>query len=312
MYKSGYLRVSIVLLIILFISYNTVGCQKTKSKESFDFVFMSDIHIHNQQGADDGFRMAIDKINDIDPDFVISGGDLVMDALGVSYDSSMKQFDLYNNLTSGLEAPLYNTIGNHDIFGIYEESGIKPDHPEYEKQIYKNRISYGNTYYSYNFKNWHFIILDVIGITDDNKYFGIVDSLQIEWLKKDLNNIDKDTPITIVGHIPFVTFADQVLEKYPAELTQSLVVTNAHEILKLFEGYNLKLVLQGHLHLVEEMIFKDIHFITGGAVSGNKWKGQSHGFEEGFLLFEVENDNFLWKFIDYGWGLTFTDTFISE
>ncbi len=105
---------------------------------------------------------------------------------------------------------------------------------------------------------------------------GLVDSVQIEWIKNDLQNIEKETPIVIVAHIPLITFAKQILYGYPAELTRSLVVTNSFEILRLFDEYNLKLVLQGHLHTVEEMIFKDVHFITGGAISGKWWQGGSY------------------------------------
>jgi hypothetical protein len=113
--------------------------------------------------------------------------------------------------------------------------------------------------------------------------------------------LDKKTPIVLSTHIPFISVSKQILEGSTAALTEVIVVKNSKEILALFEGYNLKLVLQGHLHIVEEIIFKETHFITGGAVSGNWWKGSHYGFEEGFVIIEFYEDDFNWKYIDYGW-----------
>jgi len=178
--------------------------------------------------------------------------------------------------------------------------------------MYKNRIGDGKTYYSFDHNNWHFIILDVIGITDDNKYIGIVDSVQIKWIKNDIIKLNKDTPIAIVGHIPFITAHNQLRYGYPNEMKPSLIVTNGLEVLKIFEEYNLRLVLQGHLHFVEEIIYKDVHFITGGAVSGYAWKGPKLGFEEGFIAFDIDENDISWEFIDYGWNSTYIDTMTIE
>jgi hypothetical protein len=69
----------------------------------------------------------------------------------------------------------------------------------------------------------------------------------------------------------------------------------------LFENYNLKLVLQGHQHLYEEIKVKDVQFITGGAVSASWWGGPYYGTEEGFLLLKFSDDDFSWQYVDYGW-----------
>ena len=47
--------------------------------------------------------------DELNPDFVITGGDLIMDALG-----------------------------NHKIFGLYSYSSVNPPHPEYGKKIQKS------------------------------------------------------------------------------------------------------------------------------------------------------------------------------
>ena len=45
-----------------------------QSNQAFEFAFLTDIHIRPDRGAPDGFQMAIDKVNTMNPDFVITGG----------------------------------------------------------------------------------------------------------------------------------------------------------------------------------------------------------------------------------------------
>jgi len=79
------------------------------------------------------------------------------------------------------------------------------------------------------------------------------------------------------------------------------VVSNSKEVLELFKGHNLKLVLQGHLHFYEDIYVEGIHFITGGAVCSAWWTGKFNGLEEGFLRIDVKGDDFSTEYIDYGW-----------
>ena len=82
---------------------------------------------------------------------------------------------------------------------------------------------------------------------------------------------------------------------------QGSVVTNALDVIKCMENYNLKLVLQGHLHIVEEIRYGGTTYITGGAVSGAWWNGARDGFPEGFTVVEAEKDDFHWEYMTYGW-----------
>ncbi len=63
---------------------------------------MSDVHIQNELDAVQGFSQAIDTINKLNPDFVISGGDQVMDALGVSHEEANAVYDLYLEISKNL------------------------------------------------------------------------------------------------------------------------------------------------------------------------------------------------------------------
>jgi hypothetical protein len=84
-------------------------------------------------------------------------------------------------------------------------------------------------------------------------------------------------------------------------MSESSVITNALEVMNKFVNHNLKIVLQGHLHIVEEIRYWDTSFITGGAVSGAWWKGAKDGFPEGFIVVDVTGDDFDWRYETYGW-----------
>jgi hypothetical protein len=46
----------------------------------------------------------------------------------------------------------------------------------------------------------------------------------------------------------------------------------------------------------------DVHFITGGAVSGRWWNNKPTDYpEEGFLLVKVKGEEIEWDYVDYGW-----------
>jgi 3',5'-cyclic AMP phosphodiesterase CpdA len=267
----------------------------------FTFAFLTDIHLQPELRAMEGFQMAVDKVNELNPDFVITGGDLIMDALGVSYERADSLYDLYLASESGFKMPVYNTLGNHEIYGLYKESGSDTTHMEYGKKMYEKRL--GKRYYSFDHKGWHFIILDAVGMTSERGYIGHIDEEQIDWIKSDLANLDPETPIVISVHIPFITSHTQFSRGSTAASGPGSVITNGTDVLKLFLPYNLKLVLQGHLHFLEDIyVDNQIHFITGGAVSGRWWKGPpSNHVEEGFLLVRIRNEEIEWDYIDYGW-----------
>ena len=282
----------------------TVSCteqiRETDEENHFKFAFITDIHLQPERHATEGFLQAIDTINKMNPDFVITGGDLIMDALGQTYGLADSLYKLYNKTVKNFEMPVYNTMGNHEIYGIYEKSGADRTHPEFGEQMFEKRL--GKSYYSFNHKGWHFVILNSVDETaEGGDYEGNVDGKQIQWLKTDLANVDPETPIIISTHIPLSTVFWRIYDSPTKPNNSNIVVKNTPEILKLFEGHNLKLVLQGHMHIIEEIEVNGITYLTCGAISGRWWAGPYQGFEEGFVMVEVEGDDFTWEYVDYGW-----------
>ncbi len=222
-----------------------------------------------------------------------------MDALGQKFGRADSLYNLYEGMVEDFNMPVYNTMGNHEIFGIYDGSGVPKDHPEYGKNMFQKRLN--KRYYSFDHKGWHFMILDGIKDTKKSRYQGMVDEEQMSWISDDLAGIDKSTPIVVSTHIPLMTIFSQVYYNSTHPNDSGLVVSNGKEVVDLFADHNLKLVLQGHLHTIEDIYVNGTHFITGGAVSGAWWTGPNQGYEEGFVLVSVKGDEFEWEYVDYGW-----------
>lgn len=296
--KKSVLIGTFVLLAMTLLLFFSTSCGSS-SRPDFTFVFMTDIHLQPETMAVEGFSKAIETANSLKPDFVITGGDLIMDALEANYDRADKLYNLYLKTCKKFKIPVYNTPGNHEIFGLYEESGVNPAHPEYGKKMFEKRI--GKTYYSFDYGEWHFMILDSAAEMDRERYLGKIPEEQVEWIKGDLEKTGENTPIVLVAHIPFITSMTQVYSGSLVANNDYIVIVNSKEVLELFNDHNLKLVLQGHLHFLEAIYVRGIHFITAGAVSGKWWEGPNKETEEGFLLIKIKGENFEWDYIDYKW-----------
>lgn len=288
---------AIFFLIVVFLA--SFSCSRKNNGESFSFAFMTDIHLTYERNAVPGFNQAIRSVNDLNPDFVIMGGDLIMDALGQRYSLADSLYRLYNESVKSFKMPVFNTMGNHEIYGIYSKSGADTLNPEYGEKMFEKRL--GASYNSFIHKGWKFMILNSVEDAGNDRYIGRIDNAQIDWIRKELQGTDPETPIVISTHIPFITASTQKNVGTTVANDSSSVVSNGKEVLDLFKGYKLKLVLQGHLHSVEDIYIDGIHFITGGAVSAAWWEGPNQGMEEGYMLIQVANGDISWKYIDYGW-----------
>ena len=269
------------------------------SAEPFTFLFITDTHLQPELDAAKGTDMAFKKARTIKADFAIQGGDHVFDSLAVSKQRALSLFDLYGKTEQDLGMKIHHTIGNHDCLGVYPASGLSPADPLYGKNLYQER--FGKTFYSFEHKGHHFIVLDTIGFTPDRAYEGRVDADQLKWLAADLAALPPGTPIIVSVHIPLVTaFFSYVPEPPVPPPHHGLNVANANEVLDLFAGHNVIGVLQGHTHINETVVWKGVPYITSGAVSGNWWRGTRMGTPEGFTVVTVANNKLTTRYETYG------------
>lgn len=264
------------------------------NRDHFEFSFLTDIHIKPGAAPTKGFQMAIDKVNALRPDFVLTGGDLAYDTMRGDFKKSEALFELYTRMCRGFKMPVHQCLGNHDLFAIYAESPEGEDHPDYKYGMWERY--FGNSYYSFDHKGWHFITLNSLDTTAEKRYRGYFHEAQLTWLAEDLAKVDPKTPIVITTHIPMVSTRGQFTG------SGAYGVSNAKEVFDLCMDHNLKLILQGHIHWKEYGEVNDrFAYVVGGSIAGNGWKGRRHNCREGFVHVKVRGDDFSWEYIDHGW-----------
>jgi Icc protein len=272
---------------------------------SFDYIFLTDTHLEPELAAADGCAQAFRKAASMRAEFAIQGGDHVFDALAVDRKRADSLFDLYAHTEQALGLKVHHTIGNHDHFGIFAKGSVDPGTPGYGKQMYTERV--GPTYYSFDHKGYHFIVLDTIHLTPDRSWEARIDAPQLEWLNSDLARLVPGTPVIVTAHVPLVTaFASYAAPASggsgvtPPSTHPQLVVANAYEVLPLLENHNVLAVFQGHTHINEVVSFRGIQYITSGAVCGNWWHGTRLGIPEGFTVVSLNNGKLSYRYETYG------------
>jgi 3',5'-cyclic-AMP phosphodiesterase len=275
------------------------GLPHAANVQDFTFLFVTDTHLQPELNAAQGCDQCFKKARTIKSDFAIQGGDHVFDSLAVSRSRATSLYDLYGKTEQDLGMKIHHTLGNHDCFGIYSDSGVEASDPLYGKKMFEER--FGKTYYSFDHKGVHFIVLDSIGITDDRAYEGRVDAVQLDWLRSDLLALAPSMPIIVSVHIPLVTaFGSYVPAPQTEPKHHGMSVANAYEVIALFEGHNVLGVLQGHTHINEKVMWKGLPYITSGAVCGNWWHGTRMGTPEGFTVVQVEQGKLSTRYETYG------------
>ena len=272
---------------------------KQPAPGSFDFVFFTDTHIQPELDAAHGCDMCFRKIASANPEFAIMGGDHVYDAMGVNGARAGMVYDLYKRTEQLLGMPLHHAIGNHDVFGVLTKSGVPPADPAYGKKMYQDRM--GQTFYSFDYKGYHFVVLDSIQPTEDRLWEARVDEAQLHWLRDDLKRLPARAPVIAVIHCPLVTaFATYAQVVTESRKYNTMTVSNAAEVLEVFEDANVLAVLQGHTHINEVVAYKNTQYITSGAVCGNWWHGPRMGTPEGFTLVSLREGKISTRYETYG------------
>ncbi|PPL01812.1 metallophosphoesterase family protein [Parapedobacter indicus] len=277
-------------------SYEAV-CQAIGTDEvpSFSFAFISDAHVQYSDSSLYFFRKAIDTINALNPDFVISGGDLIRDANAASEQHADSLYDLYLSEITQFGMPVYNAIGNHELFGISKRNKVAPSHPRYGKRMYEERV--GKRYYTFEHKGWRFFILDNTKLLEaEGRVVGHIDEEQMDWLAATLSTVDATTPIAVCGHMPFVT-SRKLFELGALAATPDFSGTsNSLEFFRLFEGKNLRLVMQGHEHFLEVIYALDKYIVTNNSVSSTWWVKPPA--TRGFMYFTLTGDSLEWRHVE--------------
>ena len=275
-----------------------VSAKTNESKRSFRFAFISDIHIKPGVVPEAGMAKAIAHVQNLKPkvNFIINGGDSIMDALEVSKESAQTQWDLYHRIMKAENSlPVYACIGNHDIYGWFKKVQDGTD-SFYGKNWAVKELQIPDRYYHFKKDKWNFIVLDSTQLNPAGGYVGKIDEEQMVWLKNKLAEIPKDQFIAVVSHIPILSIASGLFFNKTESngdlmIKRNLMHSDFFAIKALFNQYsNIKVCLSGHVHLPDEVHYHGIKYYCNGAVSGNWWKGAYQEFEPAYAVFNFFDD----------------------
>jgi hypothetical protein len=238
---------------------------KIASPSSFTFIHASDTHI--SETSLDRMQKLQNIVDSVKPDLVIITGDLIRDALRVPETEATRLYQLFATEIKKTKALVWYIPGNHEIFGIERHlSLVSQQHPLYGRKMYHHYL--GPDYYSFNYGGIHFIGLNSVEF-EDLWYYGRIDSIQLEWLKKDVATVSPSTPIITFQHIPFFSGGFSMMpfeEDGPGRsvvrergvLQYRHIVSNAQDVFMIMKNHNYPLALAGHYHFQQNFFFEGL------------------------------------------------------
>lgn len=274
------------------------GLRAESQPRSFRFIHASDTHIDTSGvGRVRRFRALADSLS---PALTLLTGDLIRDAASQQEPRARGYFELFLAEMT-LRAPHWTVPGNHDHFGIIRSrSRVPATHPLYNRGMYRHYL--GPDYYSFNYGGVHFIGLNTVQ-PDDSAYYGGVDSLQLAWLTRDVAALPASTPIVMFSHIPLTSAVEATTGYINMALVGSVAQlatgptfrhtgANTLAVLEVFRGRPWPLILGGHTHVAERLVYHTdrgpLRFEQSAAIVGPNDYGPVVMLS-GFSLYTVTN-----------------------
>jgi len=295
----------------------SMGCRgpSVKRKRVLRIAHLTDIHVQPEEPAPGGMARALRSAQSLDdkPDIIFTGGDSIMDSLKADKARTKAQWEVFQAvLKNECSLPVVHCIGNHDVWGWgLDDESVRGD-GLYGKQWAVEEFGLESRYYSFDKAGWRFIVLDStyrVDRTDPAKscYTAKLDEEQFEWLKKELEETPKGTPICVLSHIPiicFCAFFDGENEKSGDwQVPSAWMHIDARRIKDLFfEHKSVRLCLSGHMHMQDKVEFLGVKYLCNGAVSGAWWEGNHYEFPPAYVVVDLYNDGTSKsEYIPYKW-----------
>ncbi len=199
-----------------------------RSVDTFEFLTVADIQGMIQSMYDESHK-AVDallkdeKVNKFD--FILNAGDMCDN--GKNFNQWGMALNTYQDLT--LNSSMFFTAGNHE-----NKTGSIDRFFNYTVKDGANVKQIENNYYSFDYANAHFTVLD----TNDASSEGL-GTAQLEWLKNDLKNTDAKWKFVLMH---------KSLYSAGSHAFDSEVVAMRTQLTELFAKYNVNMVFGGHDH----------------------------------------------------------------
>lgn len=264
-------------------------------------VHVTDTHLREDIPAEHWTRECMEMVARLQPDLVIHGGDLIDAGRNQSVATCEERWEIWQRAIRGLDLSVLYTLGNHDLPAMLGDAR-NPDAPLAGKRFFAARMGGGRTYRSLRLPKAHVVALDTVDLRANGSYQGLVDEAQLKWLDADLAAVPNGMPIVLSAHIPVFSIIPQYEHGPLRPVPDWQLVTNPIAFRKVVEKYNVKIVLQGHTHSVDEATYRGIRYVTSGAVSGNWWNGNRFDVHPpGFGVVALQADGAVWQYRPYGW-----------
>lgn len=279
--------------------------ERKPTKDGFSFLHLTDMHVRRKRQGHIGYQKCIDAVNknNRSADFVLMGGDLAFDGNYTAKEEFIDQIELYKNVSDQLKMPYYNSIGNHDVLGWSSRRKVSPDDPDLGKKLLMDKLGMKSSYYSFNHKGWHFVVMDSIHPVEAEhgiSYKGAFGDQQLEWLRFDLGT-NANMPTVIMTHIAVFCHLGQMNGDPKFNPFGNMVVEDTVKFRNIIERHNVKAVLQGHSHVPEDFYYNGIWYITSQSVSAAWWGGNWKGFMPGYTVFHTTAETLRWERRIYEW-----------
>lgn len=193
--------------------------------------------------------------------YVITLGDQSYNTYWHSYNIGIPEIHESMNLLD--PDAIFNCMGNHDnnpkIAGDWAASA------DYREQ-------WGPTYYSFNIGEIHYVVLDNIEFTNaecKNTFECNITTSVIKWLRKDLANVSKDTPIVVCMHAPLF-YRPQCSKPNVPDPTKYRY-NYGSQFYNSVKGFKDVRVFTGHAHTNYTVSYLNMTEYNEGAIGGNLW-----------------------------------------
>lgn len=266
-------------------------------------LMLGDMHLANRTDDRKQFADFVKDINEFvsshtaNPIYAITLGDMTWDLYWEVNNYGYREYLQDANTIKGLK--IYHTIGNHD-HSMYEFGDYNT------VKLYKQMIA--PTYYSFNIGNVHYIVLDDVECTNsktttdekgnpcyERSYNAKIVQEQFDWMKKDLANVSKSTPLVITMHIPL----------YNEDGSYRPTASNATTFEGIIAGYSQVHLYTAHTHRIYNVKSNNIYEHNAGAVCGTWWWSAKEtpgvhigpdGSPAGYTVLNVNGETFSWEF----------------
>ncbi|GAB3924602.1 calcineurin-like phosphoesterase C-terminal domain-containing protein [Mucilaginibacter myungsuensis] len=247
-----------------------------KNDDKHNFILWADPQVKNAKDVEQMMTTSVPDVQDVlktmkgEHVHGICVGDLVWDGL--------EMFKDYKKAVTTMDIPFFQALGNHDE--DYRQGGDETSDKTF-------KANFGPTYYSFNRGKAHYIVLDDVRyLGKEREYDGYIVDQQMEWLKKDLATVAKDTLILLCLHIPVHN-----------------AVKNNTDLYKLLEPFKQVHILSGHTHYHRNVqIAPNIYEHNHGTVCGAWWTGPvcEDGTPRGYGVYNVDGTDLKWHYKSTG------------